>query len=111
MKFNKVALILGLACSTMVFANEYKAPLNNVKVFDTELNALSIQNLSNEIIKLDIYGRSLSLMPTSGIKFDCESFAELELQVINNSHDYFSVSCNSRIIFSEQFTNESYQGE
>lgn len=111
MKLNsKIALILGLT-SSVVFASEYKSPLDNVKVYDTELQTLSIQNLSDEKVEIEIYGKYLVLQPASGIKFDCESYDNLELQIKNNFNDYFDVPCKSRVVFSEFFANEIKQGE
>jgi len=101
----KLTLILGFV-SSAAFAVEYKSPLEHVKVLSTELQTLSIQNLSSETLKINIYGEHLTLPPASGSQIDCKSHHNLELQIINNNQDYFEVPCQSRVIFTELFMNE-----
>lgn len=107
---NKAALILGLL-SSAVIANEHNLPINNVEVKNTELSTLSIQNLSSEVIEIDLYGESFSLNQASGIQFECAGYNALELKIKNNVHDYFEIPCNSRVVFTESFTNQFKQGE
>ncbi len=110
---SKSVLILGLL-SSAVIANEYSSPVENVEVYKTELSTLStlsIQNLSNEKVKIDIYGEVFNLTPASGVKFECSGYANLELQIKNNDHGYFEVPCKSRVVISELFTNQYVQGE
>jgi hypothetical protein len=107
---SKSALILGLL-STAVIANEYSSPLENVEVYKTELSTLSIQNLSNEKIEIDLYGENFNLEPASGVKFECLGYEKLELQIKSNDHEYFEVFCKSRVVFTESFTNQYMSGE
>ncbi len=108
---NKITLCLGII-SLSAFANAADdLLLKNIEINDTDVNILSIQNLSKEHIEIDIYGTILSLSPISGVNFDCVNNAYLELQVKNNNHDYFEVQCQSRVIFTENFTNEIKLGE
>ena len=105
MKFgSKIALIIGLT-SSIVFASEYNSPLDNVAVFDSELDTLSIQNFSSEKVEIDIYGELVDLPPASGVRFECENYENLELQIMGNNHDYFEVPCKSRVEFTESFRN------
>ncbi|MHA2937055.1 hypothetical protein ACXJY6_02045 [Vibrio sp. RC27] len=107
---SKLALTLGLLSSTVI-ASEYNSPVDNVEVYKTKLSTLSIQNLSNEKIEIDLYGETFNLTPASGIKFECSGYESLELQIKNNDHDYFEVPCKSRVVITESFTNQYAQGE
>lgn len=107
---SKSALILGLL-SSAVIANEYSSPIKNVEVYKTDLSTLSIQNLSNEKVAIDLYGEAFSLSPASGIQFECLGYDYLELQIKNNDHEYFEVPCKSRVVFTESFNNQYEQGE
>lgn len=106
----KSALILGLL-STAVIASEYTSPLNNVDVYKSESSTLSIQNLSDEKIEIDIYGQHFNLIPASGVKFECAGYERLEIQIKNNDHEYFEVPCQSRIVINRSFSNQYKQGE
>jgi len=111
MKINsKLVLILGLL-SSAVIANEYSSPIENVKVYKTELSTLSIQNLSSEKVKIDIYGENFNLDPASGVKFECSGYEKLEIKIENNDHEYFEALCKSRVVITELFTNQYVQGE
>ena len=103
---NKSVLIFGLL-SINAFANEYIPPIENITVYKTDSPTLSIQNLSKDSVEIDIYGEYFNLTPSSGIKFECLGYENLELQIKNNIHDYFEVPCKSRVLITEQFTNES----
>ncbi len=107
---SKSVLILGLL-SSAVIANEYSSPVENVEVYKTELSTLSIQNLSNEKIEVDLYGETFNLTPASGVQFECSGYDNLELQIKNNDHEYFEVPCKSRVVITESFTNQYAQGE
>lgn len=107
---SKLALTLGLL-SSAVIANEYSSQVENVEVYKTELLTLSIQNFSNEKIEVDLYGETFNLTPASGVQFECSGYDNLELQIKNNDHEYFEVPCNSRVVFTESFTNQYAQGE
>ncbi|GAD90813.1 hypothetical protein VHA01S_056_00300 [Vibrio halioticoli NBRC 102217] len=111
MKFSsKVALMLGVI-SSAALANEIVAPLDGVEVVITQLPTLSIQNISNETVSINIYGETLKLAPTSGVQYACKGYHDLELQVLNNDHDYFEVPCQSKVVFTELFKNQRKQGE
>ncbi len=105
---NQLLLILGLFASGVI-ASEYRAPIENIKVYKTELSTLSIQNLSNERIEVDIYGENFILDSVSGIQFECSGYENLELQIKNNDHDYFEVPCKSRVVFTDSFINQNAQ--
>ncbi|GAD80762.1 hypothetical protein [Vibrio ezurae] len=111
MKFTgKVAFIFAVI-SCAAFANDIEAPLDGVEVVTTQLPTLSIQNISNETVAIDIYGETLKLAPTSGIQYECKGYHDLELRVLNNDHDYFEVPCQSKVVFTELFKNQRQQGE
>ncbi|WP_426369458.1 hypothetical protein [Pseudocolwellia sp. HL-MZ7] len=107
---SKAALMLTLL-STAVIASEYSSPVENVEVYKTEFSTLSIQNLSNEKIEIDLYGQNFNLTPASGVQFECSGYDNLELQIKNNDHEYFEVPCKSRVVITELFTNQFMQGE
>lgn len=107
---SKLALFCSLLSSAAI-ANDYSPPINNVDVFRTELTTLSIQNLSNEQVEIDLYGEIFNLIPDSGVKFDCSGYENIELQIKNNDHSYFEIPCQSRVIISELFKNQYRQGE
>ncbi len=93
-------------------SNELNLPLNNINLFETNSATLSIQNLSNEMIELDIYGEALELAPTSGLLLNCSGYSYLDVQVKHNDHDYFEVPCNSHLVFNDSFSNQyKQQGE
>lgn len=105
-------LILIVSCfSSFVIADENPSVIKNVDVFQTKDSTLSIQNLSIEDVKIEIYGEVLDLSPTSGIQFECSGYENVELQIKNNDHEYFEVPCQSRVIFNEVFKNQYSQGE
>lgn len=108
-RFNQLAIALALI-SSGVIASDYSLPLENINVLDTESPSLSMHNLSNEIIELDVYGKQIILPPTSGVQFNCESNQTLELQVKGNDHSYFEVPCQSRVVFDALFTNQYSEG-
>jgi len=111
MKFNcKSILILGFLSSNLT-ANEYTSPLENVDVFNSELSTLSIQNLSAEKVEVELYGEDFVLSPESGLKFECSSYKNIELQFKYNDHEYFEVPCQSQVVISELFMNQYAQGE
>lgn len=107
---SKSALILGLL-SSAVIANEHSSPVENVEIYKTELSTLSIQNLSNEKVEINLYGEVYNLTPASGVKFECSGYENLELQIKNNDHEYFEVPCKSRVVITESFTSQNVQGE
>lgn len=107
---SKSVLILGLL-SSAVIASEYSSPVENVEVFKTKSSTLSIQNLSNEKVEVDLYGETFNLSPASGIQFECSGYEHLELQIKNNDHEYFEIPCQSRVVITESFTNQYAQGE
>ncbi len=102
---NSLLLILGVSSFATV-ANEYHSPLADVVVMRSTQSQLSIQNVSNETVTLDIYGDIFTLKPTSGLQYQCAGYDYLELQVKNNQHDYFEVPCQSEVIFGEQFNHQ-----
>lgn len=81
-------------------------PLDNIKVYNTESSTLSIQNFSHEVIEFEIYGEAFSLSPASGMKYNCLSYDQLAIKVINNDHSYFEVACNAKLVFENLFTNQ-----
>jgi len=105
MKFsNRFILILGVS-SSIVFAGDLASPIEYVEVFTTQQQKLSIKNLSNEKIEIDIYGRNVALPAYSIVKLNCESYSDLELQIKDYIHGYFEVPCQSSVIFTENFSN------
>lgn len=103
MKF--FSIMLGLF-STMVIADEGVSPVTNINVYQTEASKLTIHNLSNEDVNIDIYGEVLLLLPASGLQFECLGYESLELKIDNIEHDYFAVPCNSHVVINELFTHQ-----
>jgi hypothetical protein len=103
--YRTLALILTLLSSTAI-ANEYSSPVNNINIYSTDLTTLAIQNLSKEVVEIDIHGNTFYLVPASGAQLNCSSYEQLELQIKHNDHPYFQVPCNSRVIINEFFTNQ-----
>lgn len=105
----KSALFFGLL-SSAVMASEPLSLIQNIDTFKTELSTLSIQNISSEKIEIDIYGETVSLLPASGIKFECSGYENIALQIKNNDHDFFEVPCQSRVVINESFKNQYSNG-
>lgn len=103
MKYLFISLLL---LSFQLYANVLDTPLVNVLVTETKSVQLSILNQSSEVIELDIYGEALSLVPASGLFYNCTGYNSLEITVLNNSHDFFEVPCSSKITFKPNFTNQ-----
>jgi len=109
-KSSKAILISGLL-STTVLATPPVTPIAGVEVSQTNSKYLAIQNISNETVKIDIYGEKLTLEPVTGARFECSGYDFLELQFSNLSHDYFEVPCASLVKINESFTLDINQGE
>lgn len=106
-----LALTLGLL-STAVIASEYNSPVKNIDVYEKDLPSLSIHNISNEEVQVDILGQVFSLIPLSGVSFECLVDDNLELQFKGSdslafkNHPYFEVPCQSRVVINALFTNQ-----
>jgi hypothetical protein len=107
---SKSCLILGLF-SSFVIANPPILSMENIEVNETDALTMSIQNLSNNMVSIDLYGEVIDVSPASGVQFECAGYENLEVQIIDNDHDYFEVPCKSRIVFTEDFTNQYQRGE
>lgn len=105
-QISKAILISGLLSTTAL-----ATPIVGVDVSQTHLQYLSIQNISDETIKIDIYGEELTLEPVTGVRFECSGYEFLELQFSNLSHDYFEVPCASLVKINESFKLDVDQGE
>lgn len=101
MKLCSTALTIGLL-SFGALANT-ALPIQDVSVTKTSNNFLSLQNLSNSEIKLDIYGIKVELVPGTGSVFNCDGYEFLEIIIEDEIHDFFEVSCSAQVIFSEDF--------
>lgn len=108
--FSKNVLIILGFVSSSVLAGEFVSPLVGVDIEEREANNLSVHNLSSETIVINIYGDVIELLPASGIVYECKGYSYLELQVQKNQHDYFEVACQSNVVFSESFKNQSVEG-
>ncbi|MGF1878437.1 hypothetical protein L4D77_24520 [Photobacterium frigidiphilum] len=105
MKLSRMAWVLGII-SSCVFASENSMPIDGVTVSLTEYPTLSVQNRSKNVVQIDIYGDEFSLLPASGLTFECAGYPYLEIQVQGMVHDYFEVPCQSRIVFGDTFNNQ-----
>lgn len=106
MKHYGLAIIAGLFSFNVAVAEEIITPIPNVEVHSTKSNKLSIQNLSYETIKIDIYGKELNLQPASGVTFQCEGYKYLEILFSDLVHDYFEVPCQSQVVINESFESQ-----
>ena len=97
--------------SSVVIANEYTSPIDNINVYSTELTTLTIQNFSSAVVEIDIHGNIFNLAPASGAQVNCSGYEQLELKMRHNDHEYFQVPCNSRVVISELFSNQYSKGE
>ncbi|RYV01635.1 hypothetical protein SOPP22_14805 [Shewanella sp. OPT22] len=107
MKKFGLALLAGLMTANLAVASQLTSPIQNVEVSSIDSNKLSIQNHSSETVKIDIYGKELSLSPSSGVSFHCEGYSYLELLLTDLIHDYFEVQCGSQVIINESFKLEN----
>ncbi|GLP95150.1 hypothetical protein [Paraferrimonas sedimenticola] len=97
--------------SLSAFADVPNSLQGEVALVETTDATLSIQNFSNNEIKVDIYGDLLVLPPASGVTYECLGYAYLELQLIGVEHDFFEVPCQSRVQIQESFSyNDSTGG-
>ncbi len=103
MKITSITLFLGML-SLNSFAGNIEAPIDGVSVFDTVNHSLSIQNMSSEVVGVDIFGEEFLIYPLSGVNFDCAGYKYLEVKVKNTVHDYLEVQCNSRVVFNPEFS-------
>lgn len=96
--------LLSLCCvlSTHAFSQN-ESPLPGVEYSSSDNTTLSVHNLSSDEITIDIYGKNFILQSGSGLAFECESQPYVEIQVKGMVHDYFEVSCPSRVTFTEAF--------
>ncbi|CAI89300.1 MULTISPECIES: hypothetical protein [Pseudoalteromonas] len=106
MKLYKFPLAAGLLFSALANAGDLPSPIKNVDVYHTDSNYLSIQNLSIDTVKIDIYGEIFTVLPASGVSFECNSYYSLELLFKNNVHDFFEVPCQSRVVINERYQNK-----
>ncbi len=103
MKHIGLALMVGLMSSYNAVASELPSPILDVAVHSTDSEKLSIQNLSFETVKIDIYGKEFNLKPSSGLTFECEGYQDLELLFTDVIHDYFEVPCRSEVVITESY--------
>jgi hypothetical protein len=107
MKYFKLPLAVGLLVSAVALAEDsFPSPIMNVDVHHTDCNYLSVQNLSIDTVKIDIYGEVFTVLPASGLSFDCKSYDSLEILFKNNVHDFFEVPCQSRVVINDRFQNQ-----
>ena len=101
---NKIAIIAGLLLSSFnVAATQLHSPVEHVDVIATNLTNLSIQNASNEVVSVNIYGELFKIEPASGILFNCASYTNLEIKFAAKDHDFFDVPCQSRVVINKEF--------
>lgn len=105
MMLSRIAWMLGVI-SSCTFAFENSMPIEGVTVSLTEYQTLSVQNHSMHEVKIDIYGDEFSLIPASGLTFECAGYPSLEILVQGMVHDYFEVPCKSRLVFGDTFNNQ-----
>lgn len=104
MHVGKYCLVLSLLSLTpFSFASEYSLINKGVSVSHTDNHTLSIQNQSDESITIDVLTDNFTLVPNSGLAYECSGFTDIEINVQGIDHDYFEVPCNSQVIFSETF--------
>lgn len=87
------------------------SPIENIFVYHSKYSFLSVQNLSNEEVEIEIYDKELVLPPDSGIQFECAGYENLVLLVKYNLHGHFEIPCQSRVVidtaFEHQFKNRA----
>jgi len=105
MKFNRLALVAGFFASSVTIAADFPSSISNVDVFKTDSAKLSIQNLSQETVNIDVYGEVFELVPSSGLSFECAAYSDLELLFKDTVHDFFEVPCKSRVVINEHYQN------
>lgn len=105
MKLNKIVLLSTLLLSTAALANSLSSPVKNIDVVKTTASHLSVQNLSDETVNVNIFGDEVKLSSGTGAAFDCKGYDELELVIGNGLHDFFEVPCQSKVIINESFKN------
>lgn len=88
---------------------ERPSPVENISVYVSTDSFLSFQNMSDDVLEINIYGEALILRPDSGIQFQCAGHEYLELQIKNNVHGHFEVPCQSRVVISPSFVNQHKQ--
>ncbi|MCL2919387.1 hypothetical protein [Shewanella litorisediminis] len=93
--------LLTLTSMSVVSNDDFHIP--GVLYSSSDSSTLAIHNLSKEEITIDIYGENFTLANGSGLSFDCESQSYVEIQIKNKIHDYFEVSCPSKVTFSDKF--------
>ena len=98
-KFIGIAALL----SSIAMATTLPPPIEGVSVTSTENSVLSIQNLSNQKVKVKVYGDEFYLEAVSGLVVNCKGHENLELILDDNIYDYFEVPCKSRVIVSKFF--------
>ncbi len=104
MTITQLALpILLLALNLM--ANDYKNSMPNIKVSKSNESTLSIQNLSNENLEIDILGNILNLKPTSGLIFACSNNETFLIGFKTKSYNFIEVQCKSNILINESHVN------
>lgn len=111
MKLCSKSVLFAAVLSSAVVAGEYFSPIENVEVFISEASTLSIQNLSAEQVDIYLLGELFSLVPGSGLQYECSAYYSLELIIKNNEYEYFEVPCQSRIVINASFINQLKQGE
>ncbi|MFY8273069.1 hypothetical protein AAEU32_02945 [Pseudoalteromonas sp. SSDWG2] len=99
-------IVLPLIMSASVFAANPASQIEHITVTNTDLENLSIQNYSPELIKLSIHGVNHTLVSFSGLSSKCDGYLELEIIFENIEHEYFVVPCNSRVVISENYRSE-----
>ncbi|MCG7496660.1 hypothetical protein MHO82_07280 [Vibrio sp. Of7-15] len=105
MKRSCTALMLGLV-SLCAQAQNIATPIDGISASITEEKALSIQNIADTEVKIDIYGDEFTLPPMSGLTYECVGYTSLEIQLKGMVHDYFEVPCNSQVTFNETFSSQ-----
>ncbi|HBC3483073.1 hypothetical protein [Vibrio alginolyticus] len=93
--------------SAAVIAGDNITPIQGVTVQQTQISNLSIQNHSENLVQVDIYGDEFTLGANSGVLYECAGYSHLEVQVKGIVHDYFEVPCSSQVIFTELFNAQN----
>lgn len=106
MKRSSTALMLVGLVSLCAQAQNISTPIDGVSASITEAKTLSIQNIADIEVKIDIYGNEFALSPMSGLIYECAGYTSLEIQVKGMVHDYFEVPCNSQVTFNEAFSSQ-----
>ncbi len=105
MKLSKLAFFSALFISTTALATSLHSPIENIDVVKSNADHLSVQNLSNETVKINIFGDEVELGAGTGAAFSCKGYDELELIIGDGIHDFFEVPCQSKVTINEAFEN------